>query len=119
MTPDPVRGESRRLATFEDRADELRREKRKGQHLAEILHREAIAGGYGRKVLAVAEGRPPLFGPRDVGDQNVIACGLRRTDDEAGLDAAAPLGEWTLGRTLRPVRCRLETVGVPLRSHQD
>lgn len=96
MAPDPVRGECGWLPNFEDRAHQPWRLEREGQHLAEILHRYAIAGGDSRKVLAVAEDRPPLLGPRDVGDQDVLAGRMRRTDDEARLDAAAPLGEWTL-----------------------
>lgn len=56
MTAEPIRGLCGRLAALQDRADELWRQEDKGQHLAQIFDGDAIAGGNGHEVVAVAEG---------------------------------------------------------------
>ena len=91
MTAEPVRGQRRWLASFENGTDQLWVEEGETQHLTEVFLGDAIAGRDGGKIVAVAEGRPPLLCPRDIGDQDVIFGGLRGTDDQAAFDATTTL----------------------------
>ena len=98
MAPDPVRGQHRGLPTFQDCPHEIRREEGEGQHLAEVLNGDAIAGGDGGKVVTAAQGVAPNRRPCHIRDQDIVSVRLSYANDQTGFNAAAALSERQLYR---------------------
>ena len=98
MAAEPIGGQRGWLATFENGTDEFGREEGEREHLTEVFDSDAVAGGDGREIVAVAKGRAPQLCPRDIGDQDIIFGGLVGTDDQSAFHATATLAEWTAER---------------------